>query len=142
MNISELKKAQHKDKKIGGSNRSFGFVFSTFFLIITLVPLYHGGGIRYWALIISAVFLVLSLIKPTVMGPLNLRWTKFGHFLNQIVSPITLGVIFYGVITLFGFVIRLIGKNPLRLKFDPKAGSYWIERAPSEPTAESLKNQF
>jgi hypothetical protein len=38
--------------------------------------------------------------------------------------------------------MRLFGKDPLRLRFDPAAGSYWIKRDPPGPTADSLNNQF
>ncbi len=44
-------------KVIMGSNRSFGLVFAGFFAIIALLPLIHGGALRWWGLTVAAVFL-------------------------------------------------------------------------------------
>ena len=41
-----------------------------------------------------------------------------------------------------GLLLRLFGKDPLRLRLDPAAQSYWIEREPPGPAADSMTNQF
>jgi hypothetical protein len=38
--------------------------------------------------------------------------------------------------------MRIAGKDPLRLRFDRQAKSYWIERHPPGPDPDSMKNQF
>lgn len=124
------------------SDRSFGIVFTVFFAIIGLLPLLHGHGLRLWALAVSAVFLLLALLFPACLAPLNRLWTKFGMLLHHIVSPLALGILFFLVVTPIGLVMRLFGKDPLRLRLDRSASSYWIERTPPGPTADSLKNQF
>ena len=126
----------------GSSNRSFGLVFAGFFAIVGLLPLVTGGPIRYWALLIGAVFLLLGLALPSVLGPLSRLWMKFGQLLHRIVSPIVLGIMFYLVVTPIGLLMRLLGKDPLRLKSDREAKSYWITREPPGPAPESLRDQF
>ena len=126
----------------GSSNRSFGLVFAGFFAIVGLFPLVAGGPIRYWALLTGAVFLLLGLALPSVLGPLCRLWMKFGQLLHRIVSPIVLGIMFFLVVTPIGLLMRLAGKDPLRLKFDREAGSYWIAREPPGPAPESLRDQF
>ena len=39
-------------------------------------------------------------------------------------------------------VMRLMGKDPLRRRFDPQAKSYWIERRPAGPEPQSMRRQF
>ena len=124
------------------SDRNFGFVFAVFFLIVAMLPLLHGHEIKYWAAGLSVIFGVLSLLIPAVLAPLNYCWYRFGMLLHNIVSPITLAVLFYCVVMPTGLMMRLLGKDPLRLRFDHAANSYWIERTPPGPDAESLKNQF
>jgi len=133
---------RHTDSTPGSSDRSFGFVFTVFFVIVGLLPLLKGGDIRLWALGLSAVFLLLALVAPKILAPANRAWTKFGLLLHRIVSPIALGILFYGVFTPTGFVMRLLGKDLLRQRFDRTATTYWIARTPPGPDAESLKNQF
>jgi hypothetical protein len=126
----------------GSSNRSFGLVFGGFFAIVGLLPLVTGGQIRYWALLVGAVFLVLGLAIPSVLAPLSRVWMKFGHLLHRIVSPIVLGIMFFLVVTPVGVLMRLLGKDPLRLKSDREAKTYWIAREPPGPAPESLRDQF
>ena len=117
----------------GSSNRSFGLVFAGVFLVIGAGPLFFGHSIHLWSLLLSAVFAVLALIAPAVLAPLNRLWTKFGLLLHKIVSPVVLGIMFYLVITPMGAVMRLLGKDPLRLRKDRDAATYWIERTPPGP---------
>ncbi|HQR50033.1 MAG TPA: SxtJ family membrane protein, partial [Methylophilaceae bacterium] len=95
-----------------------------------------------WALELSGGFLLLALVIPRVLAPANRAWTKFGLLLHDIVSPIALGILFFVVVTPTGLLMRLLGKDPLRLRFERSAKSYWIVRTPPGPDAESLKNQF
>jgi len=41
-----------------------------------------------------------------------------------------------------GLIMRLFGKDPLRLRFDAEAKSYWIQREPPGPEPDSMRNQF
>lgn len=126
----------------GSSDRSFGVVFAVVFLIIALWPLVSGGAVRWWAGVIAALFAVVAMVKPALLAGLNRQWMKLGLLLGRIVSPIALGLLFYGVITPIGFVLRLAGKDPLRLKYDRDADSYWIRREPPGPPPDSMTNQF
>ena len=69
-------------------------------------------------------------------------WTKFGVLLYTIVSPVVLGFLFYVTVTPIALLMRVLGKDPLRLRRDPDAASYWIDRTPPGPSPESMKNQF
>ena len=120
------------------SNRSFGIVFFVVFLLITLYPLTYAGEIRIWSLIISIIFLILGLLNSKILGPLNKIWFKFGILLGKILSPLIMGIIFFLVVTPIGFIMRLLRKDVLNLKYN-KNKSYWIEK--NGPKSK-MKNQF
>lgn len=126
----------------GSSDRSFGFVFAGAFLLIGLLPWLGGGVIRWWALAVAFAFGVLAALRPGVLAPVNRLWLALGLLLNRIVSPVVMALLFYLVITPFAYVMRLTGKDPLRLKFDPEVPSYWIPREPPGPSPETIKNQY
>lgn len=132
----------HIQNPLGSSNRSFGLVFASFFLIVGILPLLHEDPFREWSLALALIFLLLALFAPRLLGPLNQLWTKFGILLHSIISPIALGLLFFGVIMPIGLLMRLLAKDPLRLRFDKSATTYWVIRNPPGPIAESLKNQF
>ena len=133
---------QRKEDVQGSSNRSFGLVFAVVFAIVGIFPFAFGGAIRLWSLAVAALFLVLALAAPAILAPLNRLWLKFGLLLHRVVNPVVLGIMFFAVITPTGLLMRLFGKDPLRLKFDKSVKSYWITREPPGPAPESLKDQF
>lgn len=133
---------KHVQEIKGSSDRSFGFVFAIVFLLIGLYPLLGEGGLRLWSLIIAGIFLVLALVTPGILASANRLWMKFGMLLHRIVSPIALGIVFYLAVMPTGLLMRLLGKDPLRLRMDATTDSYWIRRDPPGPAAESLNNQF
>ena len=130
------------DEVSGSSDRVFGFVFTALFTIIGALPLAAGKAINGWSLVLALLFLALAILRPAVLAPLNRAWMKFGLLLHRIVSPLVLGIMFFLVITPTGLLMRLFGKNPLRLKFNATDDSYWIDRSPPGPPSESLKDQF
>ena len=128
-----------KNSKIKiGSNKSFGIVFFTVFLIIAIWPLLNGYEIRYWSLIISIVFLLLGILNSKILTPLNKIWFKFGILLGNVIAPIVMGVIFFLIVTPTSLLMKLFGKDILGIKKN-RSKSYWIEK--SGPKSK-MKNQF
>jgi Saxitoxin biosynthesis operon protein SxtJ len=124
------------------SNRSVGLVFAIFFLLLAMFPLVRGGAVHTWAFVVSGSFGLISLAMPRLLTPLTRYWMGLANILHNIVSPVVLGVLFFLVVTPVGCLMRLSGKDPLRLKLEPTAHTYWQERLPAGPAPESLLNQF
>ena len=124
------------------SNRAFGWVFTVFFLVLALLAFLSGGGVRYWALAAGGAMAAVTLVRPSLLGAPNRAWTRLGLWLGRLVSPVMAAVVFYGVVAPIGLAMRLAGKDPLRLRREPDAPSYWIVRDPPGPTPESMSDQF
>ena len=133
---------ERREEINGSSNRSFGIVFAFVFAVIGLLPLVFGGSVRVWALTVGGLFLLVTLAVPAMLAPLNRAWLHFGLLLHRIVSPLVLGIMFFLVITPMGLLMRALGKDLMRLRFDKQSSSYWIDRAPPGTAPESLKDQF
>jgi hypothetical protein len=131
-----------KQESRGSSDRAFGIVFAVFFVLVALLPLRTHHPVRWWALPVAGLFLLIGLLKPLWLRPLNKFWTKLGLLMGRVVSPVIAAVLFYAVVTPTGILFRLLGKDPLRLSHDPEARSYWIERRPPGPAPETMTNQF
>ena len=110
---------KQKEIKIG-SNKSFGFVFFIIFLVVALWPLLNDGNIRIWSVILSLAFLILGFLNSKILTPLNKLWIRFGILLGTIVSPLVMGIVYFGVVTPIGILMRLLGKDILNLKIDKK----------------------
>jgi len=106
------------------SNKSFGIVFSIFFLILTLFFL--DGNVKIYFLILSFLFLILALFFSKLLTPLNIYWTKLGFFLGRIVSPVVMMIVYFlGVLGTKIFLL-LFNKDILNLKLNKKSKSYWV----------------
>jgi hypothetical protein len=124
------------------SERSFAWVFTAFFVALALWPAWRGRPIRWWALGVAALVFLAGLVRPAVLRIPNLIWFRFGSLLNRIVSPVVTSLLFFLVFTPFGLILRMAGKDLLRLRRDPNAPSYWIDRNPPGPPGESMAEQF
>ena len=118
-------------------NITFGILFFIFFLIIGLYPLKSGGVIRIWSIVLSLVFLFITIIRPNLFTFLNRLWIQFGIFLGKIISPIVMGLVFFVVITPIGILVKILKKDVMSLKIG--ASSYWINR---KDKIQSMKKQF
>jgi hypothetical protein len=125
------------------TNRSFGFVIGGAFLLIGVAPLVHAPHQpRWWAIAIAVIFAGFAQLRPDLLSPLNKLWLRFGLLLHKIVSPIILGLLFYTTVLPVGLLMRASGKDPLRLKADVDADSYWVMREPPGPAPETMTQQF
>ena len=120
------------------SNRSFGIVFFIVFILIAFYPLINQGEVRIWSVLVSLFFLIFGVINSKILTPLNKIWFKFGIFLGKMISPIVMGLIFFLVVTPIGFLMRMLKKDILNLKFN-KRNTYWIEKTDLKS---KMKNQF
>jgi hypothetical protein len=112
------------------------------FLFLAVVPLLRGRPIRWWGLLTGAAFLFSGLLYPQILGLPNRLWQKLGLVLHAIVSPVVMGLLFYSTVTPIGILFRWLGKDPLRLRLDQNANTYWIERHPPGPAPHTMPRQF
>ena len=124
--------------KSKSSNKSFGILFSVVFLLVAIWPILNENEIRFWALILSVIFLALGLLNSKILTPLKILWIKLGEKLGIIVSPIVMGIIYFFVITPTGLLVKLFGKDLLNIKFS-KEKTYWIKR---DKLTGSMRRQF
>jgi len=124
------------------SNRSFGWMFTAFFTLVGVYSLWRGGAVHPWMLGLAAVTAALTIVRPEWLAPLNRIWMRFGEMLHRVVSPLVLGIIFYGVFTPVGFAMRMAGRDIMKRRFEPGAKTYWIKRDPPGPAADSFQDQF
>jgi len=134
---------REKDRTLP-SNRSVGVILSIALAVIAVAPAVHGAidQIRWWALVPAGGIAALTAFRPNLLTPLNRAWMGLGAFLHAIVNPVVLAIMFYGVMTPIGVLMRLFGNDPLKLKPAPQSPTYWVARVPPGPSAESMKNQF
>lgn len=123
------------------SNRKFGFFFSSVFFILSAYFIYtQSQTVAQVMLLLASLFLIITLFKAKLLLPLNKLWMRFGLILGRIVSPVVLGIIFFGLITPYSVIIRMLGRDELHLR-KVKNKSHWIHRSQDSPQTD-FKRQF
>ena len=125
------------------SNRTFGLLFIGVFAVLGSYSFWKGWGVNatqaFFAL--SALLVGITFFAPVFLTPFNKAWYQLGLLLGKVVSPIVLGVIFFIVITPVAIVMKLAGRDALKLR-KQDVRSHWVERKPPGPEPESFKEQF
>ena len=120
------------------STKSFGILFFIVFFVIGVWPVFNSENLRLWSIILSFLFLISGLVNANFLNPLNRIWIKFGEILGKIIAPVVMFLIFFVLITPYGFVIRIFGKDLLKTSLSNET-SYWIKR---EKDAGTMRKQF
>src|SRR5262245_12054224 len=138
-----------KEEVKGSTDRGFGLTVGGVLLAIaalrTGLHLWRGtvpGWTEATFAAIGVLLLGFGLVAPARLAPLNRAWTALGLLLFKVVSPVALGLIYLTTIVPIGLLLRVSGRDPLHLKFDRQAGSYWVVRAPPGPAPETMTLQF
>lgn len=114
--------------------RQFGLVFGLMLtgVFILLVPWLKGTALPVWPWLPISFFLLSAAFFPYVLRPVYRAWMKLAVILNVVMSRVLLGIVYYLVVTPMGIAMRLLGKDPLALRWVTSLQSY---RIPSRPSA-------
>ena len=125
------------------TERKFGLFFAfVFAAVATYLAIFHGiGKLVILFFVLALIFLAAALIRPDMLRTLNKSWAYLGLILGMIVSPIVLGLIYFGMFTPIAALLRLKGRDELKLK-KSSSDSFWVIRDPVGPEPDSFKNQY
>jgi hypothetical protein len=126
----------------GSSDRAFGVFFASLFVIAAILPLSVVASVRAGTLAFGLLLLICALAWPSLLRPFNHLWFRLGLLLHRAVSPLVLAALLYLVIAPMGLLLRVLGKDLLRLRWEPDADSYWIRREPGGHTGGTMADQF
>ena len=117
------------------SDRKFGWTFAAIFLLI-------GAVSHPWMIALAGLIAIVTLTRAEWLAPAKHAWMKLGEVLNKVVSPVVMGVIFFGVFTPVGMVMRAFGRDAMKRRYEPQRPSYWERRDPPGPADDSFRDLF
>ena len=134
---------EKNSKVTSASDRSFGVMFGFIFIIIAVIIRLRDNpqNIQLLFLALSFLTFLISFTRPSLLSTPNKLWMKFSLLLARFVSPIVLGVLFYVLISPLALVLRIFGRDELRLK-TKKVATNWQSRQINGYSLDSFKNQY
>jgi hypothetical protein len=73
-----------------------------------------------WPWVVFGVLGAWALVAPRSLRPIYRSWMRLGLLLSKITTPVVMGIVFFVVITPFALVLKLMGKDAMRRKFDDR----------------------
>jgi len=130
MLLEEIKNIKSGRKEL----RSFGLTFGVISTLAGIIMLWKSNSLYPYTFCGAALFLLLSLLMPLSLIPLQKIWMTLAAVLGFFMSRLILTVLFYLILTPVSLTARLLGKRFLELKPDSCLSTYWNkrERNPSE----------
>ena len=109
--------------------RQFGLLVGGILLALALYPfVWKGQEVRTWLAIPGGLLAAAGLVVPNALSQVYRGWMAVGHALGWVNTRIILGIVFYGIVTPMGLVMKMMGMDPMRRGFDPTAKSYRVAR--------------
>jgi hypothetical protein len=90
---------------------------------------------RPWEVILCllAAAALSAAIQPRLFRGFHRFSTRLSHGLTEIAGRIALAFIFIVIVTPLGWMMRMTGKDPLRLRRPPEIDSYWSKAPDKSP---------
>jgi Saxitoxin biosynthesis operon protein SxtJ len=138
MIVKEIKELKTGPREL----RKFGLLVGGVFAVLGIIALLRGKHSYPWLLGPGVLLMGFGAVWPTALKWIYLAWMSVAVVLGFVVSHVLLMILFYLAFLPLGLLARCFGKDFLRLKLDPKAGSYWIRRPASARPAEEYERQY
>ena len=123
-------------------NRAFGAMLVAVLVLVGLAGLWRVGHVYAWPLGLALGVSLPTALRPALLTPLTRAWLRLGELLHRVVSPVILGLLFFGMITPLALALRAGRRDALARRFEADKASYWLDRAQPGPDAASLSRQF
>jgi len=124
------------------TNRSVGITLGIAIGLIVIWLTSKGSHTPIWLIYVSGGLILLAIVRPSTLTPVAKVWLGLGKITHKVFSPIILSFVYLIAVVPTGVYLKVTRQDPLRLKLEPKAKTYWIDREEPNIESESLKNQF
>ena len=113
--------------------RQFAGLFLVFFGVVGFLVLRRSDSLVAASVIWAVALLVASVgfVRPTAIRLVYVGLAYAAFPVGWVVSHVMLALVLYLVLTPIGWVLRLLGRDPLARGFDPHASSYWTPHRPA-----------
>lgn len=121
----------------------FGFIWLAFLIFFASVAWFkfESQHAACTLLVLSILVPVIGWIVPAFMRLIFVGLSYVAFPIGFVVSHVLLALVYYGVVTPIGLLVRLFGHDPMQKRLEPEADSYWMARDP-HPDAKQYFRQY
>ena len=132
-----------KNKISANEVRKFGVTLAVALALLSALFLWRQKSCYWYFLILSSVFLFLSLFFPAVLKPVRKLWMTLSNIMGWVMTRVILIFLFYAVVTPTALLIRVLNKDILNIKFAKNSlDSYWLPKESRDSKNRDYEKQF
>ncbi|WDF57277.1 hypothetical protein [Mucilaginibacter sp. KACC 22063] len=117
-------------------NRRFGLGISFGITTATMLNRYRTGSVNLWLVGALCCLLLITLFSPVILAGPRMLIERCGRAVARVFTTVILTLLYFLVVTPLSLFNKVFKKDPLQLKFNEQAQSYWITdpQEPIDPT--------
>jgi hypothetical protein len=120
--------------------RAFGLSVGGAFGVLAALAWWRGrAGTGMGLAVLGSVLVVGGAVAPLALRRVHRVWMALAHAISRVTTPILMGIVYFGLFTPLGAVLRLTGRRPLARA--RSATTFWIDRPPAERRSD-MRRQF
>lgn len=101
-------------------------------IVTSTLWLWHRSPLPAALAIIAAVLALIAWISPATYAPFSRAFERLGHAVLVVFTWLSLGLVYFGVLTPIRLWRSLLRRDPLQRRFDPAAKTY-LRHLPQTP---------
>jgi hypothetical protein len=121
--------------------RRFGLTVGIAFLVVGALLLWRHRAAAPFFGAAGGALLLLTAAAPIALRPIERVWMTVALAMGWVMTRVVLGLIFVLVFTPAGLARRLLRRDPMELRLDRGAASYWHRRPPAD-APERMEKMF
>ena len=109
--------------------RAFGLTTGAMIAVLfgLFFPWLLNVGIPLWPWVLFAILALLGVVVPTSLRIVYRVWMRFGFMMSRVMTPLVLGIVFFGVVLPMGIIMRLFRSDPMARKLESTTHSYRVD---------------
>lgn len=132
----------HEMSRVDDCNyRKSGFMLAGL-LALVYVVLFLRGKTQPLVLTGAAVIALAAWFEIRLLRKLVNLMIQIGNVMHRFTNPVLFGLIYITAVIPTAFLLKIIGKDMLQLRFDRKLSTYWKARTTGDSGNDSFRNQF
>ena len=121
--------------------REFGITTGAIVAVLfgLLLPYLFGAQWPVWPWIVFAVLAIWGLVAPATLRSVYRGSMRFGLFMGRIMTPVIMTLLFIVTMVPTALILRVLGKDPMRRRFD---GSNSYREDSRQPSVKNLEKPY
>ncbi len=113
--------------------RKFGFVMAAALAVLAALLLWRHRPAGPYVGGLALLFAAAALAVPQLLRPIEKAWMTLAGWLSVVMTYVVLTLAYFLLVTPLGVIRRFGGRDPLHLRLDRSAKTYWLPVEPDGP---------